>query len=199
MAFIAAHLADSRFYLLKALGAERENPLARYFAASRSIDDLKELPPMAETLSAWSDASHALRDRLEAGLRERIAMDYFLVMEDLPRDQTVEHEFTAPEDVEEMVAQRVREGFKRKLESFGELQEKATGLTRQALTEIGAKMGELERATEEAAGGLRRSIAVHAEAELHKRGADAPPEAAPPSGETAPARGTVRAPFKRLG
>jgi uncharacterized damage-inducible protein DinB len=66
VAFIAAHLADSRFYLLKALGAERENPLARYFAASRSIDDLKELPPMAETLSAWSDASHALRDRLEA-------------------------------------------------------------------------------------------------------------------------------------
>lgn len=65
-AFVAAHLADSRFYLLKLLGAERENPLARYLAAGRSIDDLEALPSIAETLSAWSEASHALRDRLEA-------------------------------------------------------------------------------------------------------------------------------------
>ena len=64
-AFVAAHLADSRFYLLKLLGAERENPLARYLAVGRSIDDLDKLPSIAETLAAWSDASHALRDRLE--------------------------------------------------------------------------------------------------------------------------------------
>jgi uncharacterized damage-inducible protein DinB len=65
-AFIAAHLADSRFYLLKLLGVECDNPLARYLAVGRSIDDLDKLPSIAETLAAWSDASHALRDRLEA-------------------------------------------------------------------------------------------------------------------------------------
>jgi hypothetical protein len=86
------------------------------------------------------------------------------------------------------------------LREFGELQEKATGLTREALSEIGTKMGELERVTEEAATGLRRSIAVHADAELHKRGTDGQSER--PVGEdaaaAAPPRGTVRAPFKRL-
>jgi uncharacterized damage-inducible protein DinB len=65
-AFVAAHLADSRFYLLKLLGSERENPLARYLSAAKTIDDVKEYPSMTETLSAWSDVSHALRDRLEA-------------------------------------------------------------------------------------------------------------------------------------
>src|SRR5262245_45506161 len=65
-AFIAAHLADSRFYLLKLLGVERENPLARYLAAAKTIDDIKEYPSIAEALSAWSDVSHALRDRLGA-------------------------------------------------------------------------------------------------------------------------------------
>jgi uncharacterized damage-inducible protein DinB len=64
-AFIAAHLADSRFYLLKVLGAERANPLAHYLAAGRSIDDIKEWPSLQETLSAWTDASHALRDRMD--------------------------------------------------------------------------------------------------------------------------------------
>jgi hypothetical protein len=85
------------------------------------------------------------------------------------------------------------------LREFGELQEKATGLTRQALSEIGAKMGELERVTEEAAGGLRRSIAVHAEAEIHKRGGEPEGSATAADDEPPPPRTTVRAPFKRLG
>jgi preprotein translocase subunit SecA len=59
-----------------------------------------------------------------SGLRERIAMDYFLILEELPRDNTAEHEFATTEDVEEMILQRVRDGFKRKLESFGDMQEK---------------------------------------------------------------------------
>jgi hypothetical protein len=86
------------------------------------------------------------------------------------------------------------------LREFGELQEKATGLTRQALSEIGTKMGELERVTEEAATGLRQSIAVHADAELHKRGTDGQGER--PTGEDVVAeprpRSSVRAPFKRI-
>lgn len=64
-AFVATHLTDSRFYLLKLLGAERPNPLARYLANVKKIDDLMEYPSIAEMLSAWSDVSHALRDRLD--------------------------------------------------------------------------------------------------------------------------------------
>ncbi len=84
------------------------------------------------------------------------------------------------------------------LREFGELQEKATGLTREALSEISAKMGELERVTEETAAGLRRSIAVHAEAEMHKRSENGP-DAGQVRGEPPPPRTTTRAPFKRLG
>jgi len=65
-AFIAAHLADSRFYLLKLLGGERANPLTRYLGTARGIDDITEWPTLQETLSAWTDVSHALRDRMEA-------------------------------------------------------------------------------------------------------------------------------------
>lgn len=64
-AFVAAHLAEARFYLLKLLGAEQPNPIARYLANARSIDDLTQCPPLAETLTAWTAAAHALRERLE--------------------------------------------------------------------------------------------------------------------------------------
>ena len=58
-----------------------------------------------------------------AGLRERIAMDYFLVIEELPRVNQAEHEFNTAEDVEQLIIQKVRDGFKRKLDSFGDLRE----------------------------------------------------------------------------
>jgi hypothetical protein len=59
-------------------------------------------------------------------------------------------------------------------------------------------MGELESVTEEAAEGLRRSIAVHADAEIHKRGADGT-DVAPAARPAAPAqRRTTRASFERL-
>ena len=59
-----------------------------------------------------------------AGVRERIAMDYFLVIDELPREKGVEHDFGTIYDVEELVLQKVREGYRRKLEGFGELQER---------------------------------------------------------------------------
>jgi uncharacterized damage-inducible protein DinB len=65
-AFVAAHLTDSRFFLLRVLGAARANPLAPYLEGARGIDELKQCPPLAEVLSAWTSAAHALRDRLEA-------------------------------------------------------------------------------------------------------------------------------------
>jgi uncharacterized damage-inducible protein DinB len=63
--FVAAHLTDSRFFLLRVVGAEVANPLAPYLAAARSIDEITQLPPLDETLAAWTTAAHAIRDRLE--------------------------------------------------------------------------------------------------------------------------------------
>ena len=65
-AFVAAHLVDSRFYLLKALGAERANPLSGYLEGVRRIEDMTRWPTLDEIQSAWTDASRALRARLDA-------------------------------------------------------------------------------------------------------------------------------------
>jgi GNAT superfamily N-acetyltransferase len=65
-AFVALHVTDARFFLLGVLGVEGANPLAPYVASARGIDDIKQFPPLAETLAAWAMAAHALRDRLEA-------------------------------------------------------------------------------------------------------------------------------------
>jgi uncharacterized damage-inducible protein DinB len=65
-AFIASHLTDARFYLLKLLGAEQPNPVAASLAGARSIDDVKQLLPLPEIQAAWTTAAHALRDCLES-------------------------------------------------------------------------------------------------------------------------------------
>ncbi|HEY0811367.1 MAG TPA: preprotein translocase subunit SecA [Longimicrobiales bacterium] len=80
-------------------------------AAVRSI--LPEYVPEDAHIEEWD----------VAGLRARIAMDYFLVVEELPQDNAVEHEYATRDDVEELIVQKVRDGYKRKLEGFGELQE----------------------------------------------------------------------------
>ncbi len=64
-AFVAAHLADARFYLLRILGAKRPSPLAAYLEKAKGIEDVKQAPPLAEIQAAWTEASHALRDRIE--------------------------------------------------------------------------------------------------------------------------------------
>ena len=65
-AFVAAHLADSRYYLLKILGAERPNPLDRYLGSRKGIDEIAQWPSLPQIQAAWTEASHALRDRLAA-------------------------------------------------------------------------------------------------------------------------------------
>jgi hypothetical protein len=50
--FVAAHLTDSRYFLLRLLGSELTNLFAPYVGAARSIDDVKQLPPLGETLAA---------------------------------------------------------------------------------------------------------------------------------------------------
>ena len=65
-AFVAAHLVESRHLLLKILGAARQSPLQRYLTGQSSIEEIQIWPARAEVLAAWTDASHALRDRLAA-------------------------------------------------------------------------------------------------------------------------------------
>ena len=65
-AFVAAHLTNSRFYLLKVLGVAEQDPLAPYLDGQKSLDDLERLPPLSEIQTAWSKAAHLLRDRLAA-------------------------------------------------------------------------------------------------------------------------------------
>jgi uncharacterized damage-inducible protein DinB len=65
-AFVAAHVADARYFLLTVLGADPPNPLARYLAGARSIDDVERCPTLDETRAAWTAASDALRERLAA-------------------------------------------------------------------------------------------------------------------------------------
>jgi hypothetical protein len=62
--FVAAHLAESRFFLLKTLGRELANPLAPYLEGARGIGDVRQLPSLAEIGAAWTAVSDALLERL---------------------------------------------------------------------------------------------------------------------------------------
>jgi uncharacterized damage-inducible protein DinB len=66
LAFVAAHLVDSRFFVLRTLGVELANPLSPLLANVRGIDELTARIPLDTLADGWTTASHALRDRLEA-------------------------------------------------------------------------------------------------------------------------------------
>lgn len=63
-AYIAAHLVESRYYILKTLGVERPNPLERYTGSWKSIDEISEWPTLADTRTAWGTVSEELGTRL---------------------------------------------------------------------------------------------------------------------------------------
>lgn len=62
--FLLAHLIDVRHFLLAALGGRAENPVAAALATAGGIDEVSELPPVAELLEAWSAISDALEGAL---------------------------------------------------------------------------------------------------------------------------------------
>ncbi|HEY7444129.1 MAG TPA: DinB family protein [Vicinamibacterales bacterium] len=64
-AFVAAHVVEARFFLLKMLGVDQPSPIAMYLEGARGIDDVKRFPPVGEINRAWTTASYALRDRLD--------------------------------------------------------------------------------------------------------------------------------------
>jgi uncharacterized damage-inducible protein DinB len=51
--FLAAHLTDSRHFLVARLEQPLSNPLARYLADVRSIDDITEWPSLDEVRTEW--------------------------------------------------------------------------------------------------------------------------------------------------
>ena len=56
-AFIAAHMADSRHYLLRTLGAARDNPLSTFLDNAKSIDEMTEFPSLELIRNVWSGVS----------------------------------------------------------------------------------------------------------------------------------------------
>ena len=72
--FLAAHLADTRHFLLGRLGHPLANPLSRYLADAQSIEDIGEWPTLDEVRRAWLAASTQLAevlDRLDAETIEK--------------------------------------------------------------------------------------------------------------------------------
>lgn len=64
--FVAAHLVESRHYLLTTLGAEQDNPLERYTGGWKSIEQITEWPSLDAIRTAWNAVSEALDQRLAA-------------------------------------------------------------------------------------------------------------------------------------
>ena len=64
-AFVAAHVADTRFAIAGWLGAPLENPLAASLADANGIDDVRALPSLETIRDAWDRASAAITERLE--------------------------------------------------------------------------------------------------------------------------------------
>jgi uncharacterized damage-inducible protein DinB len=61
VAFLAAHLTDSRHFLASRLGHSLANPLARYLADAKSIDEIRSWATLDQVRAAWiSISSHLL-------------------------------------------------------------------------------------------------------------------------------------------
>ena len=62
--FIAAHVTDSRYFLLRTLGGALENPLSRFLDKAKTINEITEWPPLDAVRTAWKDVSAALDTQL---------------------------------------------------------------------------------------------------------------------------------------
>jgi uncharacterized damage-inducible protein DinB len=63
-AFVAAHLAEARYWGLKILGAQRANPLEKHLGQWKGIHEITSWPSLDEIKSAWTEASAALDQRM---------------------------------------------------------------------------------------------------------------------------------------
>lgn len=65
LAFLAAHLADSRHYACKVAGRELANPLSSVLDRGKTQDEIGPLPPLADIIAAWDAVSTHLATVLE--------------------------------------------------------------------------------------------------------------------------------------
>jgi preprotein translocase subunit SecA len=86
----------------------------------------------------WDMVEHAVRSLIPdfavpgahpedwdlAGLRNRLVLDFFTVVDELPSEPGGEHEFGDAEDIEDAVLAKLRQAFRKKLQSFGEHEER---------------------------------------------------------------------------
>ena len=64
--FIAAHLTDSRFFILRTFGGGLENPLSPFLDKAKTIDEITSWPSLDSVRTAWADVSTALDSQLAA-------------------------------------------------------------------------------------------------------------------------------------
>jgi preprotein translocase subunit SecA len=101
----------------------------RLFALEGGEDLKSEIREMVETAVRESVAEFTPPElRAEdwdlAGLRQRLALESFIIVPELPAENDPAHEYDSPDDVEEMVLGKVREAMKSKLKEFGEHEER---------------------------------------------------------------------------
>lgn len=75
LAFLAAHLADSRHYVCRQLGRELANPLAEVLNRGKNLDEVGALPPVAGILEAWDAVSAHLLGVCEELTEEEISRE----------------------------------------------------------------------------------------------------------------------------
>jgi uncharacterized damage-inducible protein DinB len=65
IAFLAAHLTDTRHFLASRLGHPLPNPLARYLADAKSIDEIRSWATLEQVRAAWLSISSHLQAAFE--------------------------------------------------------------------------------------------------------------------------------------
>jgi uncharacterized damage-inducible protein DinB len=70
--FIAAHVTDSRFFILVTLGASLENPLSGALDKAKTIDDITDWPALDTIRRAWNAVSASIDAQLEAATADEL-------------------------------------------------------------------------------------------------------------------------------
>ena len=66
IAFLAAHLTDTRHFLASRLGRPLPNPLSRYLADAKSIDEIRAWATLEQVRGAWQSVSEHLQTTFAA-------------------------------------------------------------------------------------------------------------------------------------
>lgn len=72
IAFLAAHLTDTRHFLVTRLGSPLANPIAHYLEDARGIADIKKWPTLDQIRNAWLAVSSHLQQVLEELTAEQL-------------------------------------------------------------------------------------------------------------------------------